>query len=290
MKKIWIMISLALIILSGCKKNTEEWTSIAETKTISLPALSNGKLISISCQEGDNVSQGTILAVMDTMSYSLQKEELKGALSELNTQKAVFDIQIDQSQKDLAYTDSKTKRTASLVKNQSAPEQSLDDVNSIYDKAKSQLALLKKQRELLNSKEKQIMAKISLLDKMISDCVIKAPVNGYINQIFAEEYEALTMSRPVIELTDSSETTAMFYVSQDQLAGFKTGDRMKVRIDGTDKTFEAVITKINSKSEFTPKQILTPDNRTSLVYGLKIRIEKASPDIKDGMPVRVSRG
>ena len=290
MKKIIVILSIVMVLLSACKKNAEEWTSIAETKTISLPALSNGKLIRINCQEGDNVSQGTILAVMDTMNYYIQKEELKGVLSELNTQKAVYDIQIEQSEKDLAYTGSKTKRTASLVKNQSAPEQTLDDVNSVYDRAKSQVNLLIKQRELLNSKEKQVISKIKLLDKMISDCVIKAPVDGYVNQIFAEEHEALAMSRPVIELTDATETTAMFYVSQTQLAGFKPGDKMKVMIDGTGKTFDAVITKINSKSEFTPKQILTPDNRTSLVYGLKIRIEKAFPEIKDGMPVRVSRG
>ncbi|HPM02158.1 MAG TPA: hypothetical protein PK816_08385, partial [Candidatus Cloacimonadota bacterium] len=95
MKKIIVILSIVMVLLSACKKNAEEWTSIAETKTISLPALSNGKLININCQEGDNVSQGTILAVMDTMNYYIQKEELKGVLSELNTQKAVYDIQIE---------------------------------------------------------------------------------------------------------------------------------------------------------------------------------------------------
>ena len=113
---------------------------------------------------------------------------------------------------------------------------------------------------------------------------------AFINQIYYEESETVAMGRPLIELIDMQETTVMIYVNQSQLARFSIGDQMKVYIDGTDQIFSGTIIKINNKSEFTPKQILTPDNRTSFVYGIKILIDESNTELKDGMPVLVRRG
>ena len=129
-----------------------------------------------------------------------------------------------------------------------------------------------------------------LVDKSIKDCILKAPVDAFINQIYYELSETVTMHRPVVELIDMAEATVMIYVSQTQLASMNIGDKMLVKVDGSNKEFPAKVIKINNKSEFTPKQILTPDNRTSLVYGVKIKLDEASTEIKDGMPVIVKRG
>ena len=60
---------------------------------------------------------------------------------------------------------------------------------------------------------------------------------------------------------------------------------MQVRIDGMDKELQGIVGWISPKAEFTPKTIMTPETRTSLVYAVKINIENPDGILKDGMPV-----
>jgi len=53
------------------------------------------------------------------------------------------------------------------------------------------------------------------------------------------------------------------------------------------KEFPGTISWISNKSEFTPKGILTKDERANLVYAVKIAV-KNSGDIKIGMYGEVS--
>jgi HlyD family secretion protein len=50
-----------------------------------------------------------------------------------------------------------------------------------------------------------------------------------------------------------------------------------------DKKFSGVIEFINPEAEFTPKNVQTRDERTRLVYGVKIRFENKDGILKPGM-------
>ena len=58
-----------------------------------------------------------------------------------------------------------------------------------------------------------------------------------------------------------------------------------VRLDR--QVFRGTVAHINSEAEFTPKNILTPDNRNSMVYGVKISIQNRDNLLKVGQPVDV---
>ncbi|HOE90609.1 MAG TPA: HlyD family efflux transporter periplasmic adaptor subunit [Candidatus Cloacimonadota bacterium] len=290
MKRIMIALILALLILTACKRDAEEWTSLAELRNITLSSQTNGNLTDLFFQEGDNVQRGDIIAIIDTMAFHLQKKEIKASMHELSIKKQSNTLQLQQAEKEIAYLDNKAQRIASLVEAESSPEQNLDDIKNTLHQAESQKKIIEKQNEAIVANREQLNARLMLIDKSIKDCILKAPVDAFINQIYYELSETVTMHRPVVELIDMVETTVMIYVSQTQLASMNIGDKMLVKVDGSNKEFPATVIKINNKSEFTPKQILTPDNRTSLVYGVKIKLDEANTEIKDGMPVIVKRG
>ena len=65
------------------------------------------------------------------------------------------------------------------------------------------------------------------------------------------------------------------YITSAQLAKVKVGQRVKVFSDyGTDtrKSYDGTVTWISSRAEFTPKTILTDDERADLVYDGYIKI------------------
>lgn len=290
MRKIIFVLIVSMFFLVSCKNNQEEWTSLAEMRNITLSAQTNGKLSKLFYKEGDSVKSGDIIAIIDTLNFFIQQKEIYAMFDELKAQRQSNMKQLEQAQNEIDYIQQKKDRISALVDAKSLPQQNLDDINSVYDKAVSQKELIEMQNNLIAAKEQQAKSKLMMVKKSINDCIIKSPIDAFINQIYYEESETVAMARPLIELIDMQETTVMIYVNQSQLARFSIGDQMKVYIDGTDQIFSGTIIKINNKSEFTPKQILTPDNRTSFVYGIKILIDESNTELKDGMPVLVRRG
>ncbi|MBR0524330.1 MAG: HlyD family efflux transporter periplasmic adaptor subunit, partial [Prevotella sp.] len=75
------------------------------------------------------------------------------------------------------------------------------------------------------------------------------------------------------------------YVTSAQLQHIKVGQTVKVFADygnGQRKAYDGRVSWISSRSEFTPKTILTDDERADLVYAVKIAV-KSDGYIKIGM-------
>ena len=75
------------------------------------------------------------------------------------------------------------------------------------------------------------------------------------------------------------------YVTSAQLQNLKIGQKVKVFAnygDGQRKEYAGTISWISSRSEFTPKTILTDDERADLVYAVKVAI-KNDGFVKIGM-------
>ena len=75
------------------------------------------------------------------------------------------------------------------------------------------------------------------------------------------------------------------YVTSQQLQNLKVGQHVKVFADygnNQGKTYDGVVTWISSNAEFTPKTIVTDDERADLVYAVKISV-KNDGGIKIGM-------
>ena len=85
-----------------------------------------------------------------------------------------------------------------------------------------------------------------------------------------------------------ADTKSMFiraYVTSAQLKNIRVGQKAKVFADygnGQKKEYEGIVSWISSRSEFTPKTILTDDERADQVYALKVAI-KNDGYVKIGM-------
>jgi HlyD family secretion protein len=67
----------------------------------------------------------------------------------------------------------------------------------------------------------------------------------------------------------------------------KHGQEVKIRVDGVRETLPGRVSWVSPKAEFTPKTILTPETRTSLVYAVKVTVPNPKRILKHGMPVEV---
>lgn len=289
MKRI-LFLALLFLTLTACKHAVApKYVAVAEGTVVQVPALASGKLIAMNVKEGQEVQSGDIIAVVDTLALHYQLQELDGSLREIAAQRALQQTQIAQAQTDVTYLDTKYGRNQTLVQENSLPPQSLDDLGNQRDKANTTLRLATEQDRVLTAKEAQLQARRAQLRKAIADAVVRAPAHGIVSTLYNRAGEAAVAMKPVIELTELDEIEATIYLAETELSQVKQGQAVKVKLDGRNETLPGAVEWISPKSEFTPKQVLTPDNRTSLVYAVRIRIPNPDGLIKHGMPLEVVR-
>jgi HlyD family secretion protein len=92
---------------------------------------------------------------------------------------------------------------------------------------------------------------------------------------YTEPGEFATVGKPLFKIADIKHIFLRAYITSQQLGKVKIGQKVKVMADyGNQKrrTYEGTVTWISESSEFTPKTILTDDERADLVYAVKIAV------------------
>ncbi len=289
MRRQLILILFISVMLFSCGNNSdsERYTAVVEGTLIRVPALVGGKIIALNVNAGDQVQVDDTLAVIDTTDLVLQRDQLKAALKQVRIQQDIARTNLERARSDLAYARDNYQRTKTLVEKQSIPRQNLDDVKNKLQRVEAMYQTAQQQLENARAQEQQVKAQLNSILKKISDAILTSPINGVVSEKYFELFEAVPPLKPVVEILDHEEMETKIYISEKKLPHVRPGQSVTVRIDGLDETLDGTISRISSKAEFTPKQVLTPETRTSLVYGVTVRIPNTDYVLKHGMPVEV---
>lgn len=291
MKKIAGIFGMALVLLSSCaRKNnsTFQATAIVEGTAIKVAAQTGGYLLKVNVEEGQEVGSGDTLAVVDAEKLGYQLNQVQASLDELNVQHRLATTNLRRAQEDYDYAKTKYERYLDLYKKNAASQQVLDDLKIIYARANTALESARQSLQSIGSREKGLAAQTKLLQRQINDATVRAPLSGTVTTRFYDAGETMPPNAPLVEIVDLAKMWAKVYVSETYLPQIKIGQNAHVQIDGTTQTFTGTIAWISAKAEFTPKNILTQESRTALVYAVKISIDNPDQVLKHGMPVTIA--
>lgn len=281
----------ALVLMISCEKknnSTFQASAIIEGTAIKVSAQTGGYLMQMNFDEGQDVQIGQTIAVVDTEKLSYQLEQIRANLDELNVQHRIATTNLRRAQDDHEYAKTKYERYLDLFQKNAASQQALDDLKIAYDRAKTAMESTQQALASIASKEKGLEAQAKLLRRQINDALVKAPITGTITTRYYDAGETIPSNAPVVEIVDLSKMWAKVYVSETYLSSIKIGQPAQIKIDGSEQTLNGDVAWISAKAEFTPKNILTQESRTALVYAVKITVNNPERILKHGMPVAIS--
>ena len=123
-------------------------------------------------------------------------------------------------------------------------------------------------------------------DLKLQWCQVKSPIDGIIITKFREEGEVVAPGTTLLSVANPREIWAYFYVPHDELYRLKVGQKVVGTLpEAEGKTFTGHILKINEEAEFTPKNVQTREERTRLVYGVKVQFDNPDLILKSGMTI-----
>ena len=281
MKRI-IALASAALIMGACSDKEKEYdaTGTFEATETTVFAEQSGTLLTFDINEGDNIAPGQELGMVDTTQLWLKIQQLGATKEVYQSQKPDVEKQIAATRQQLAKAKTEQQRYQELVADGAAPRKMLDDATSqvqvLQRQLDAQISVLHTQMATLNSQQAATDVQVSQLQDQLRKCHVVAPIGGTVLEKYVERGEFVAVGKPLLKVADTDNLFLRAYVTSAQLQHIKLGQQVKVFADygnGQKKEYEGTITWISSRSEFTPKTILTDDERADLVYAVKVAIK-----------------
>lgn len=290
MKTVYIISIVLIVLLTGCNNNdkADAYGNFTSTEII-ISAETPGKILVKNAEEGDKVTEGQLIYIIDTLQNSLKYTELLKRKNSISAKTSNFSAQIEIFEQQKKSLEADQQRISAMIKDGAATKKQLDDLTNQLSVIDKQIHQVGTNFASVKAEIESIDAQISQMEDIINRSKVKSPTKGTVLETYAEKGESVATGKSLFKIADLDEMELKAYFSGNQLPLLKIGSTVKVMVDngeGGIAHYDGVISWISSESEFTPKIIQTREERVNLVYAVKIRV-KNDGMLKINMPGEV---
>jgi HlyD family secretion protein len=249
-----------------------------------------GRISELRVDEGDMVTAGQTLAVMDTrdLEQSLKKSEAQVE----QAQKAIHEAEanVKQIQSQVVFAAQEMERAKELLKNGWITRELFDQRQQQLDGARAaELSAVAKVSEAERALD-AATHDVGLYKVNIADNTLVAPREGRIEYRIANVGEVLPAGGKVFTMLDVSYVYLDVYLPTLTAGRIKLGDDARILLDAyPDVPIPAKVVFVASQAQFTPKMVETQTERDKLMFRVRVRIDRArlqphTTDVRSGLP------
>ena len=280
-----------LLITAACGSGMPDYdaTGTFETTEVLVSSEVSGKLLWLDVEEGTVLEAGQQVGVVDTVQLYLRKKQLEASVKSVEGQLPDILKQVAALKEEIATAEREKRRVENLLKAGAANQKQLDDwdaqVTLLQRQLIAQESSLMKSTNSLTEQGNSVGIQVAQVEDQLSKCHIQSPIEGTVLAKYAEAGELASVGKPLFKVGEVDRMYLRAYVTSEQLSQVKLGDEVTVYSDygnSEQKAYPGVVTWISDRSEFTPKTILTKNERANLVYAVKIAV-KNDGSLKIGM-------
>lgn len=269
------------LLATGCSKDRNQYdaTGNFEATEVIVSSEVNGRIIDFPITEGSAVRKGEEVGLIDSTQLHLQKLQIENNILALRSGRPDIAEQLAPLQEQLAKQERERVRIDNLMKADVTTEKQLDDITSSISVLEKQIDA---QRSALGNSARSLEAQIAAaqaqlgqIEEQLSRCRITSPIDGIVIAKYAQAGELAIAGKPLMKIADLDNIYLKAYLVSSQLPLVKIGQKVKVYADfgaGERHEYEGTVMWISDRSEFTPKNIVTSDDRANMVYAVKVAV------------------
>jgi HlyD family secretion protein len=281
-----------------------------------------GRVLEVPVNEGDRLTAGAVVARIDVSDIELslrrahaERDQAAAQLRLLEAGARPEDVrqaraQVESAQAELQAAESELQSAAAdlqrfealLVSNAGSRKQR-DDAATRHAVAAARVAAARARaraaaealaRLLAGSRAEEmaaararvaaVEAQIAEIEKQKSDAVLTSPVSGIVTAKMVRAGELISRGTPIITVADLDAPWANVYVDEPLVPSLKLGQTVTIVTDAGQR-LDGTLTFISPKAEFTPRNVQTAQERSKLVYRIKVSVDNRGGILKQGMPV-----
>ena len=320
----------ALLGTPACRGSASEApraSGYVEATEVRVAAEAGGRILEMSADEGRRVAVGDVLARVDTGDAEIALRRARAdrdqAVAQLELLRAGArreDVRQAQAQTDSARSDVSAaeaelkaasddlQRFEALLSANAGSRKQRDDaaarvsvttarVRAAQDRVRAaeqgvaRLQAGSRRQEIAAARARVAAAdaQIEAIQKTVGDATVKAPVAGTITSKLVDTGEMVSARTPVAIISDLYNAWANIYVDEPLVPRLKLRQEVTIVTDAAHR-IPGRITYISPRAEFTPRNVQTADERSKLVYRIKVTVDNREGILKPGMPVEADLG
>jgi HlyD family secretion protein len=284
-------------LISSCKEKDPLSDAYGNFEAVptTISSEANGSLLYLNVEEGSFIPAGKLVAIVDTTTLHLQKEQIQATINSLprKLRNSLAEIAVTKDQ--IANATRERDRIARLVEKKAATQKQLDDLNGEIEVLQARIKAIRDQTEMGNtsilSEKEPLLAQISIIENQLRKAYVHNPISGTVLTKLSEPHEVVGMGTPLYRIGNLDTITLRFYADAIALQDIALGHKIQVLTDDGKQGYheqEGVIYWISDEAEFTPKSIQTKEDRVNLVYAVKASVPNSDGRLKMGMPAEVN--
>jgi HlyD family secretion protein len=281
-----------------------------------------GRVVELKVAEGDRVNVGDLIARLDTADTELSIRRAQAdrdqAVAQLRllqagsrledirqaaAQAQSADADVRATEAELQNASADLERFDALLKTNAGSRKQRDDAAMRRDVAaarvqaardRAQAARENVARFRAGARPEEIAAararvaaadaQIAVLHKTLADAELKSPVGGIVTSKLVDAGEVVAARTALVVVTDLDHAWANVYVDEPIVPRLRLGQTLALVTDAGQR-MDGTITFISPKAEFTPRNVQTAEERSKLVYRIKVTADNRQGVLKPGMPV-----
>jgi HlyD family secretion protein len=272
----------AAALLPSCSNSGGDFDASGsfEATEVIVSSEASGKILSLNADEGTALAAGAAIGRIDTVQLELKRKQLLANRKGIEARRPNVSVQIAATVQQIATAKKEKARIEALLKSDAANTKQLDDINSTVDTLEKQLAAQRLTLETNNlgidEDSSALAIQVAQLDDQIARATLSSPIDGTVLAKYAEAGELAVPGKALFKVADLDHVYLRAYVTADQLSRVKIGQGVTVFSEQGDKDYreyDGVVSWISDKSEFTPKTVQTRNERTNLVYAMKVSVK-----------------
>lgn len=290
-------------------------TGTIEATQVDVSVKITGRILERLVKEGDKVSRGQLLVVLDDSELAADVRRQEAALR--SAQATLRDVQkgarpqeiedaravVSSAEATRSMTEREYQRNDQLFRQNLIAAQDVDRARQAYEVAKAQERSARERLGLLleGSRPDQIDAArwqvtqaesaLTLAQSRLREARVVSPIDGVVLRKNLEAGETANPGVPILTLVNPKDVWLRAYVPETEVGRLRVGDKATLRVDAfPGRVFAGRLIEIGSEAEYTPRNVQTKKERVNLVFRIKIQIDNPEGILKPGLPADADVG
>lgn len=298
MRRTWIWTALLLAILAGGSYALYLYlrppalpdqllygNGHVEGTEVQVAAEVAGRVVESRLVEGVTIARGDLLLRLDDTDFTLRKERAEAEIEVQRQENERVERELQVWRHHLTTTETDLERYRELRKRGTVPPKRLEEAENAFREAQGRAGALEAELGATDGRIEAAQKELNLVVNQIGKTRISAPIDGTVLAKAVEAGEFVQPGRTVAVLVDLTRVELKVFIPEKDIGKITLGEKARVRVDAfPDQLFEARVTRVDQRAQFTPRDIRMPEERVRMVFGVTLNLDNPNGALKPGMP------
>ena len=244
-----------------------------------------GRVVESRLVEGVTVLRGDLLLRLDDTDSTLKKERAEAEIEVQRRERERAERELQVWRHHQSTAERNLARYQELRERGTVTPQRVEQEQNTFQEARGRVAALEAELGATDGRIEAAQKELNLVVNQIGKTRISAPIDGTVLAKAVEAGEFVQPGRTVAVLVDLTRVELKVFIPEKDIGKITLGEKARVRVDAfPDQLFEARVTRVDQRAQFTPRDIHMPEERVRMVFGVTLNLDNPNGALKPGMP------